>query len=107
VLRKRTHSESPSALAVEVEYGAADNAADRPRGAHGPDIPGSLTEPERRERVAELLSGAVYRYLKRRGKLSARAGQEAGHAPRTRPGPGSEILDDSLDLRAQPTGTYD
>jgi len=96
---------------VEAEYGAADSAG-RPPGAGEPGcgLPeqrGIASEQERRERVAELIAEAVYRYLKRRGHLPAQADGVAGKAPEDGSRAGNEILDDSLDFRAQPTGTYD
>jgi hypothetical protein len=97
---------------VEVEYGATEGAADRSPEAiesvsHMPEVRGISTESQRRKRAVEILAEAVYRYLKRRGKLSAQAGHMAGNAREDWPGSGGKILDESLDFQAQRTGTYD
>lgn len=101
-----------SACVVEAEYGATEDAADRPPRtresvSNMPEARGILTESERRERAIEILAEAVYGYLKRRGNLAARAGQTAGKTPEAGPSPGAKILDECLDFHAQPTGTCD
>jgi hypothetical protein len=101
-----------SACVVEAEYGATDDAADRPPRAHESvsnalEVPGILTESQRRERGVEILAEAVYGYLKRRGQLAARVGHMAGNTPEAGPGPEGRILDERLDFQAQPTGTCD
>lgn len=106
---KRRRNESPSAFAVEVEYEAIENSPPR---AHGPvsatpDTPGVLTESQRRKRVIDILAEAVYGYLKKKGKLNARADHVAGNPPETGPSPDATILDEYLDFQAQPTGTCD
>lgn len=110
--RRRNRNESPSALTVEVEYGATEVAADKPSGAHEsvsnlPEVRAISTEPERHERLVEILAEAVYGYLKRRSRLAARAGHMGRNTPEDGLGSGGKILDESLDFHAQPTGTYD
>lgn len=77
---------------VIVEYGAVGRPP-RTDGSESntPQAPGILTESERRERRIEILAEAVYGYLKRRGKLAARAGHMAGNSPEV--GPSSEGQD--------------
>jgi hypothetical protein len=109
---RRKGNESLSAFTVEVEYGATEDTADGPPTAHEPvsnkpGVRGISIESQRRERAVEILGEAVYGYLRKRGKLGARAGHVAGNARKDRPGSGGKILDESLDFRAQPTGTYD
>jgi hypothetical protein len=108
---KEPRRRGTSAFAIEAEYGATE-IAERPPGSGEPESDlaetrGISSEPERRGRVAELLGEAVYRYLKRRDHLAARADGMAGKAPEDGPRARGEILDDYLDFRAQPTGTYD
>jgi hypothetical protein len=87
------------AYVVEIEYGAPEDANERPLRAPA-SLPEPLeagrisTDPERREKVVKILAEAVYGYLKKRGLLTAQAGHVAESAPLEGQGSEGKILDE-------------
>ena len=78
------------AYVVEMEYGAGDDAEEKQLGAQGIAL-----EAKRRKEVVEMLAGAVYGYLKRKGLLAAQPGHDSD----------GKILEEQLDYTAPATGT--